>query len=493
MEIQQTEAEPSQTTPAGPGKNGPFRGRAAGGARGIDLTSGSIWKHLIAFSMPMLAGSLLQTSYNIINAVWVGKFLGNEALAAVTVCFPPLFLMMSMANGLGMAASVMAAQAYGGKDDAGVRVIVDTGVALTVALSVICLVAGHEGAESLLRLMGTAPDVLPLAVPYLRLLSFTVPVMFGLFLLTALLRGVGDSKTPLWFQTGSVVATIILDPLLIFGLAGAPRLGLNGTAVATLLTQVGALVALVLYLRAKRHIAMPGRGLLTPSSTVGWQLLKIGVPSMIQQGLVSCGMVVLVSLVNGFGRDVTAAFGAGMRIDQLAFMPAMSIGTAVSSIAGQNIGARLFDRVDQAFRAGVVMCLVSGGLAAAVALLLPETVMRAFLSDRASIEIGCEYLRITSIGYLLFSVMFVSNGVINGAGDTMATTFFSLLGLWIIRLPLAVALSRSWQHQRGIWWAVVVSFGAAMTVSVLYYRSGRWKRMLKNRMPAVQAGLDSHG
>lgn len=214
---------------------------------------------------------------------------------------------------------------------------------------------------------------------------------------------------------------------------------------------------------------------------------------MIQQGLVSFGMVVLVSLVNGFGRDVTAAFGAGMRIDQLAFMPAMSIGTAVSSIAGQNIGARLFDRVDQAFRAGVAMCLVSGGLAAAVALLLPETVMRAFLSDRASIEIGCEYLRITSIGYLLFSVMFVSNGVINGAGDTMATTFFSLLGLWIIRLPIAVALSRAWHHQKGIWWAVVVSFGAAMTVSLLYYRSGRWKRVLKNAMPAAQPQVDSPG
>ncbi len=488
MQTQQTEAGTSQTTSAGPST-----GRTAAAARGVDLTSGSIWKHLIAFSMPMLAGSLLQTSYNIINAVWVGKYLGNEALAAVTVCFPPLFLMMAMANGLGMAASVMAAQAYGAKDDAGVRVTVDTGVALTVALSGVCLAAGHEGAEPLLRLMGTAPDVLPLAVPYLRLLSFTVPVMFGLFLLTALLRGVGDSKTPLWFQTGSVIATIVLDPVLIFGLAGAPRMGLNGTAVATLLTQIGALIALVLYLRAKRHIAMPGKGLLTPSLTVGWRLLKIGIPSMIQQGLVSFGMVVLVSLVNGFGRDVTAAFGAGMRIDQLAFMPALSIGTAVSSIAGQNIGARLFDRVDQAFRAGVAMCLVSGGLAALVAFFLPGLVMRAFLSDQASIEIGCEYLRITSIGYLLFSVMFVSNGVINGAGDTMATTFFSLLGLWIIRLPLAVALSRAWHHQRGIWWAVVVSFGAAMAVSVLYYRSGRWKRVLKNTVPAAQPGLDGAG
>ncbi|MBP7632712.1 MATE family efflux transporter [Candidatus Ozemobacteraceae bacterium] len=492
MQTQQTETEPSQA-PTGPEKTGASVGRAAAGARGVDLTNGSIWKHLIAFSMPMLAGSLLQTSYNIINAVWVGKYLGNEALAAVTVCFPPLFLMMAMANGLGMAASVMAAQAYGAKDDAGVGVIVDTGVALTVALSVVCLVAGHEGAEPLLRLMGTAPDVLPLAVPYLRLLSFTVPVMFGLFLLTALLRGVGDSKTPLWFQTGSVVATIVLDPVLIFGLAGAPRMGLNGTAVATLATQIGALIALGLYLRARRHIAMPGRGLLTPNIAVGWRLLKIGVPSMIQQGLVSFGMVVLVSLVNGFGRDVTAAFGAGMRIDQLAFMPAMSIGTAVSSIAGQNIGARLFDRVDQAFRAGVAMCLVSGGLAALIAFFLPDLVMRAFLSDQASIDIGCEYLRITSIGYLLFSVMFVSNGVINGAGDTMATTFFSLLGLWIIRLPLALALSQAWHHQSGIWWAVVVSFGVAMSVSVLYYRSGRWKRGLKHGMSATQPGMDGTG
>jgi len=449
--------------------------------RGVDLTSGSIWRHLIAFSLPMLAGSFLQTSYSLINAVWVGKFLGNEALAAVTVCFPPFFLMMAVANGLGMASSVLVSQAYGAKDDAGVTVIVNAGTALTFFLSLACLVAGHAGAEPLLKLMGTTPDVLPLAVPYLRLMSFSVPAMFGLFLLTSLLRGVGDSITPLWFQTGAVVATIFLDPVLIFGLAGAPRLGLNGTIIATLVTQIAALVALIWYLRRKRHLAMPGRGCLRPDTAVGWRILKVGVPSMVQQGLVSIGMIFMIGLVNGFGKDVTAAFGAGTRIDQLAFMPALTIGTAISNIAGQNIGARLFDRVEQAFRAGVMLSVFFGGLAAAIAGFLPDLVMRGFLSDPASIAIGCEYLRIISIGYLFFSVMFVSNGVINGAGDTMATTVISLIGLWIFRLPLAIWLSRAWQHQTGIWWAMVISFGVAMTVSVCYYKSGRWRRVLKNQ------------
>jgi len=446
-------------------------------SRGVDLTTGSIWRHLVAFSLPMLAGSLLQTSYSLINAVWVGKYLGNEALAAVTVSFPPFFLMMAVANGLGMAASVLVSQAYGAKDEAGVQTVVDTAVMLTVVLSLLCLAAGHHGAEALLVRMGTAADVLPLAVPYLQLLSFTVPVMFGLFLLTALLRGVGDSKTPLWFQSGAVVVTIALDPVFIFGLGGMPRLGLNGTAWANLVTQAGALVAMLWYLRRQRHLAMPGRGCLRPDPAVGWRLLRVGIPSMFQQGLVSVGMIFLTGLVNGFGRDVTAAFGAGMRIDQLAFMPAMSIGTAISNVAGQNIGARRFDRVDQAFRAGVLLSLAFGSLAAIVAHFLPELVVRAFVSDAGTVAIGCEYLRIISIGYLLFSVMFVSNGVINGAGDTMATTFFSLLGLWIIRLPLAMYLSRVWRHQTGIWWAMVISFGIAMTVSVLYYRSGRWRRL----------------
>ena len=461
-------------------------------ARGVDLTTGSIWRHLIAFSLPMLAGSFLQTSYSLINAVWVGKFLGNEALAAVTVCFPPFFLMMAVANGLSMAASVLISQAYGAKDDTGVTVIVNTATVLTVIMSLICLVAGHAGAEPLLKLMGTTPDVLPLAVPYLRLMSFSVPAMFGLFLLTALLRGVGDSKTPLWFQTGSVVATIFLDPVLIFGLAGAPRMGLNGTIIATLVTQIAALAGLIWYLRWKRHLAMPDRGCLRPDVAVGWRILKIGVPSMVQQGLVSIGMIFLVGLVNGFGKNVTAAFGAGMRIDQLAFMPALTIGTAISNIAGQNIGARLFDRVEQAFRAGVVLSLFFGGLAAVIARFMPELVIRGFLSDPASIEIGCEYLRIISIGYLMFSVMFVSNGVINGAGDTMATTFFSLIGLWIFRLPLAICLSRAWHHQSGIWWAMVISFGIAMIVSVCYYKSGRWMRVLENNGTEPRIGADEH-
>lgn len=450
-------------------------------ARGVDLTSGSIWKHLIAFSLPMLAGSFLHASYSLINAVWVGKFLGNEALAAVTVCFPPFFLMMAVANGLGMAASVLVSQAYGAKDDAGVTTIVDTGATLTAFLSIVCLGAGHEGAEPLLKMMGTTPDVLPMAVSYLRLLSFTIPVTFGLFLLTAVLRGVGDSKTPLWFQTGSVLATIVIDPVLIFGLAGAPRLGLNGTVVANLLTQIAALAALIWYLRWKRHLAMPGRGCLRPDFAVAWRILKVGVPSMIQQGLVSMGMVFMIGLVNGFGKDVMAAYGAGTRIDQLAVLPALTIGTAVSNIAGQNIGAGLFDRVGHTFRAGVALSLLFGVLAVAVAGFMPELVMQGFLSDTQSIAYGCEYLRIVSIGYLLFSVMFVSNGVINGAGDTMATTFFSLLALWIIRLPLAMHLSRAWHHQTGIWWAMVISFGVSMAVSVLYYKSGRWKRVLKTK------------
>lgn len=426
----------------------------------------------------MLLGGFLQIAHSLINAVWVGRGLGPQSIAAVTVSFPPFFLLMSVAGGLTMAASVMASQAYGARDDAKVRTVIDTSCALTIVISLLCTVAGREGAEPLLRLMGTTSDVLPIAVPYLRLLVLTIPLMFGLFLLASLLRGVGDSRTPLFFQAGSLLLTVILDPILIFGWLGAPRLELNGTAVANFISQVLGLIALLWYLWRKGHFALPGRGCLTPSPTVAWEMIRIGVPSMLQQGLVSVGMVVLIGLVNGFGTVTTAAFGAAMRIDQLAFMPAMNVGAAVSSLAGQNIGARRFDRVRQIFLAGAALSLGMTAIATGVAVFFPEFILRGFLKDPEPIALGVEYLRIVGPGYLLFALMFVSNGIINGAGDTLATTFFSLIGLWLIRLPLATWLSRSWHSPTGIWWAMVISFGIAMVMSVLYYGNGRWMRRL---------------
>lgn len=426
--------------------------------------------------MPMLAGSALQTAYSIVNAVWVGNGLGTTAMAAITVSFPVFFVLMAVALGLTMAANILTAQTYGAKDWARLKRVVQNSIVLVTLVSLGCLAAGSVFAEPLLRLMSTPPEVLPMAADYLRLFLWSMPAMFGLFLIASLLRGTGDSKTPLYFQAAFLGVTAVLDPLLMFGWLGFPRLGLNGTAVATIISQAGAFVSLLVYLYRKQHVVAPDLSRLRIDWPMSWLTLRIGVPSMFQHALVSISMLVIVGLVNAYGEAAAAAYGAAMRIDQLAFMPAMTVGMAVSTLAGQNIGARCFHRVREVFGWGLVL---GGGmtvLASALALSIPALLLRMFIQDSEVIGLGTGYLRIVGAGYVLFAVMFVSNGVINGAGHTFITTLFSLISLWVVRVPLAAYLSNSMHRPEGIWYAIILGFAVGAMLSLAYFFSGRWER-----------------
>jgi Na+-driven multidrug efflux pump len=199
---------------------------------------------------------------------------------------------------------------------------------------------------------------------------------------------------------------------------------------------------------------------------------------MIQQLLVSTGMVVLVGMINQYGSNGTAVFGIAIRVDQLAFLPAMTIGMAVSTLAGQNIGAQRYDRVKQVFNWGI---LLSGGITLTIAVLanlFPRLLLRLFVQDQTVINMGVPYLRIMSVGYLFISVFFVSNGIINGSGYTYVTTLISIFGLWIVRIPLASYFSHSMHRLDGIWYAIMISMGISMILSTAYYLSGYWKKPL---------------
>jgi putative MATE family efflux protein len=211
-----------------------------------------------------------------------------------------------------------------------------------------------------------------------------------------------------------------------------------------------------------------------------WLLMKIGFPAMLQQSVVSVSMVVIVSFVSRFGSRADAAFGAGLRIDQVAFLPAITIGMAISTLVGQNIGAGRLERVREIFWWGL---LLSGGISAVIATVAigyPALVLRIFLNEEDVIAIGVGYLRIVGFTYVLYAVLFVSNGVINGSGHTLPTTLISMLALWGIRLPLAAILPRYLGDERGIWYSMLASVACGMVMSLLYYSSGRWKRAVVN-------------
>jgi len=363
--------------------------------------------------------------------------------------------------------------------------VVQTATALQVVAGLVVIAVGEWLAEPVLRLVDTPADVLPLAVSYTRWLLLVTPFLFGTFLIGSLLRAVGDSKTPLYFQAGGLLLTVALDPVLMFGWLGCPRLGLNGTAIANIITQAASMFALYAWLHRRGNVTAPDWRRLTLDRPTLWLILKVGLPAAVQQGLAAFGFLFVTGIVNAYGASATAAFGAALRIDQVALLPAMGFGVAVSMMVGQNIGAKRFDRVLEVFRWGLV---ISGGVTLVGMVLvmsLPGLLLRAFLNDPEAIRIGTSYLMIVGSCYLCFAVWFVSNGIINGAGQTMVTTLVTLLALWIMRVPLALLLSHHFHRIEAVWVASGVGFVVGMIASLAYYYSGRWKRAAIPLKPAA--------
>ncbi|MCE5280268.1 MAG: MATE family efflux transporter [Planctomycetaceae bacterium] len=504
--------------------------------RGRDLTTGSIPRHLIIFSLPMLAGNALQMGHSLINLFWVGRYLGENAVAAVTVSMPVVFVLISAGMGLTLASSILISQHYGAKDEGAIRRVVNSSTILIGACSLVLVAAGELLTPAILRAMDTQEDVLPLAEQYMRIFLLSLPMGYGLFLTRSMLQGIGDSRTPLYYQAAAVAINAALDPLLMFGWLGLPALGLNGTAWATLIAQGLALGALVVVLRRQKNLVAPAASWKAFDGHTALITTRIGFPSALQQSLVSVSMVFVTGIVNGFGGNATAAFGIAGRIDMLAFMPALALSMAVSMLAGQNIGARKHHRVRQIVLWG---CVLSGGFtlaASALAVSIPETLMRVFISDSGDgalckdhrppaasgpsvaamqnragqpggagktmcpqcgkevVELGAGYLRIVGSCYVFFAFMFVTNGVINGAGHTMVTTVFSLVSLWVVRVPMALWLA---DHMgiTGVWYAMAASFAVSMLASFAYYLSGRWRKTVVRRpvpdLPAAAFGEES--
>lgn len=443
---------------------------------GRDLTTGSIPRHLIAFSLPMLAGTTIQTLYSVVNAFWVGQYLGKNGLAAVTVSFPVIFVLIALGAGLTLATSILVSQHYGARDLDAVRRVVNSSTVLLGFLSLALMVAGELLAGPILRLMGTDEKVLPMAEGYLRIYLLTLPMGFGLFLTRSMLQGIGDSITPVYFQAGALVVNAALDPVLMLGWLGMPALGLNGAAWASFIAQTAAIVLMVGWLRRRGNLVALAFGLKRFDWPTALTTMRIGVPAALQQSLISVGMAFVIGIVNGFGESATAAYGAATRVDQFAFMPALTFSLAIATMAGQNIGAGRHHRIREVFLWG---CLLSGGITlacSAVAVALPRLLLRVFTNDGTVIDLGAGYLQTVGACYLFFAIMFVSNGVINGSGHTLVTTLISLVSLWIVRVPVAIWLSRRLGRVDGVWYAIAGSFGVSMVASLAYYFSGLWRR-----------------
>jgi len=435
-----------------------------------NLTEGNSGSLIFKFAMPMLIGNVFQQLYNIVDSIIVGRYIGKQALAAVGASFPLIFMLISFVVGVAMGTTIIVSQYFGARDIKMVKRSIETMYIFLFFASIVVTLLGITLSGPIFRLINLPDDVMPQAITYFNIYLIGTIFFFGFNGISSVLRGLGDSKTPLYFLVISTVMNVILVWLFV----AVFKWGVAGSAWATVIAQAGAFFTGIIYLNRTHEIVKLNSLKLVFDRAIFRKSLMIGLPTGLQQTFVSMGMLAVTRIVNGFGTDVIAAYSVAVRLDSLAGMPAMNFGAALSTFVGQNLGANKPERVRHGLKATFMMSGALALLTSLFVIIFRHQLMHLFTEDIAVIAIGAQYLVIVSSFYIFFSTMFVIGGVMRGAGDTIIPMFITLFALWVIRIPAAWILSRYFGVD-GIWWSIPVAWFIGMSLSYLYYLKGNWK------------------
>jgi len=438
-----------------------------------DLSTGNEGKLILKFAVPMLLGNVFQQFYSLIDSIIVGKFIGKGALAAVGTSMPITFLLISLFIGITMGFTIIVSQYFGAKDMIRVKKAINTLYIFIFVTSIVMSVIGIMISGWIFHLIGMDPSIIPQAKLFLNIFMTGLLFLFGYNGTSAILRGLGDSKTPLYFLIGSVALNIVLDIIFV------PILGWGiwSVAVATVISQGAAFIAQIIYLNRYHKVINFSFAELKFDPEIFKKGIRIGLPTGLQQTFVAAGMVALYGIVNRFGVDANAAYSVAGRIDNFAAMPAMSFSMALSTFVGQNLGANKPERVIGGLRSTLAMTAVISLAVSFITVIFGKYLMRLFTNDPAVIELGKGYLAVIGSFYILFSTMFVLNGIMRGAGDTLIPMFISLFSLWIIRIPIATFLSANPAIGiYGVYWSMPIGWFTGAALSFIYFLTGRWKK-----------------
>lgn len=435
-----------------------------------DFTEGNVSKLILNFSIPMLIGNIFQSMYSIVDSIIVGKYLGTKALAAVGASYPIIFFIIALVIGIGGGGSIVIAQYFGAKQYDKVKQASDTINVFLLVAGLVVAISGIFLSRPILQLIQLPGELLDDATLFLQIYLGGMVLFFGFNGAISILRGVGDSKTPLYFLVASTIGNILLDLLFI----GVFKWGVAGAALATVLAQGGVFVGAVIYLNRYHKVLRYSLNKFTFNKEIFRQCLRIGLPSGIQQTFVALGMTALMGIVNTFGTNVIAAYSTASRLDSLALMPAMNFSMALSTFVGQNIAVQRFDRIRTGLISTLKMSMVITVVITLIIVFFGKDMMRMFVDNDEVINVGAEYLLIVALFYWSFNIMFVVNGLLRGAGATVVPMVTTLVSLWAVRVPAAYVLSK-YIGVDGIWWSIPVGWAVGMIGAFLYYKSGKWK------------------
>jgi len=458
--------------------NAPSRPGGPPGQMKGDLTQGPIMRTLLMFAVPTLFANMLQSLNGTVNAIWVGRLIGEEALAATANANIVIFLMSSAAFGFGMAGTVLVGQRFGAQDIEGARRVMGTAIGFSFALILAIAALGWIFAPELLSVLATPAEAFDLALGYLRMIFVSMPVVMVSIIVSMCLRGAGDSRTPLIFMGVTVGLDILLNPLLIAGIGPFPEMGIVGSALSMVIAAVTSFAGMIAYIYLKDlPLRLRGRELawLRPHRFELNYILTKGFPMGAQMLIMSAAGIIVVGLVNREGVLMTAAYGAAMQVFTYIQMPAMAIGGAVSAMAAQFIGAKKWHRLDEVTRAGIIVNGLMTGALTAVILLFDEPVLGLFLGpDSPAVPLARHIQFLVAWNFIFFGVTMVMTGTMRAGGAVWIPLFILAFPLYPVRLGFYYA-SYDWLGSDAIWWSFPVAALASLAIAYVVYYHSSWR------------------
>ena len=439
-------------------------------------TEGKIFNSLFSLAVPIIFANILQTAYQLIDTFWLGR-LGANAVAAVSISFPLLFLILSLGSGLTLAGTVMVSQYKGAENQKMVDFSSSQTISLIFFISTILAAISYFSAAPLMNLIGAGPEIIEDSIAYFKVSSLGFVFLFLFFSFQSLMRGIGNVMLPVYIVLFTVFLNLILDPLFIYGYGPVPGFGVAGAAVASVVTQaLSAAIGLYILFKGKSGIKINFTVMLPELRTLK-RIVNLGLPASVEQSTRALGMTMMVIIVTSFGSEVVAAYGIGARILSFIIIPALGLAIATTSLVGQNIGAIKIKRAEEVANLSGKIALF-GLTGMGILMYIFAVPITAFFipNDPEVIKDAALFIKIMAPSFGLLALQQVLNGVFNGAGFTKASMIISILSLWIVRFPVAFILSyKTSLGYEGIWWSFPVSNLIAAIAAFAYYKMGYWK------------------
>ena len=450
-----------------------------------DMTVGTPWKRIVEFSIPMLIGNIAQQLYSTVDSIVIGRYVGDNALAAVGSALPVLHFLLVLFVAVSTGAGIMVSQYFGAKDRDRLSRSIGACITLTAIASAILMIIGPIVVRPMLVFINTPESILDWCADYLLILLVGSWGFSYFNIFSGILRGLGDSLSALVFLLISTALNIVLDIWFVAGL----NMGVPGVALATVIAQMVSAVLCAIKLKTMDSVFDFNLNMMKPKKEYLLQLLKLGLPSGLTQVIFSLAMITVQSLTNTFGEMIIACNVIVMRVDGFAMMPNFTFGMTMTTYAGQNVGAKKIDRVEQGTRQGLTIAVGVSTVITIIILIFGRYLMNIFTDTAELVDLSMRMMRILAVGYIAMAVTQVLSGVMRGAGDTVTPMWLSLITTIFLRVPIAYGLAyltRSAQYPNGRPESIFVSllmawvFGAMITS--LFYKKGKWreKALLKD-------------